>query len=161
ALEELARGNFEAARVHASSGDHRAVLAWTDALLGRERDCREHAQEAFRLASIHELEVPWHLATLALGELELGLGRPAHALAQLTEVWETAASPAFRLLVAPNLVEAAVRADRRTLATEVTAAYAELDPDPALLTRCRALVDGSESLFEEAIALHLRAGSRF
>jgi DNA-binding CsgD family transcriptional regulator len=175
AVTDLAEDRFEAARAHAREGvqlaarfespaaaaHHHALLAWAEALLGRESECREHARAAFQAASTHDLDVPWHLATLALGEVELGLGHNDEALAHLEDVWETAAIPFLRLLAAPCLVEAAMRADGRELALEVTAAYAELRPPEALLARCRALVGGAEAEFDRAIALHLANGDRF
>jgi hypothetical protein len=173
ALDAVARNRFKAAghlaakaaRLAEDRPDvlcrHRAVLAWVAALRGCETECREHAEAACDGAAVHDVPFAWHLATLALGELALGLGRNEEALAQLSEVWEAGAERPLDLLVAPSLVEAAVRIDRRDLAEDVTAAYAALDPPPALLARSEAVVGTSDAAFARAIALHVEEGDHY
>src|SRR5436305_2289761 len=64
-----------------------AGLAWLEARQGREADCRAHASEGRETClragvRVHEL---WTLA--ALGDLELGLGRPEVAVEHYEE-WD-------------------------------------------------------------------------
>jgi DNA-binding CsgD family transcriptional regulator len=54
-----------------------------------------------------------------------------------------------------------VRIDRRDLAEDVTAAYAALDPPPALLARSEAVVGASDAAFARAIALHVEEGDHY
>jgi DNA-binding CsgD family transcriptional regulator len=62
-------------------------LAWLEAREGREADCRAHAAEG-RETSIRAGAVVFELWTLAaLGDLELGLGRPEVALGHYEE-WD-------------------------------------------------------------------------
>jgi DNA-binding CsgD family transcriptional regulator len=175
ALEEISAGRFKAAGRYAEEGArlaeeldrpeeacrHHAILAWVDALQGNDAECRDHARAACEGAARHNLDFPWQLATVALGELELGLGRFEEALAHLTDVWETAESAFLKLLVAPSLVEAALRDDRRELAENVTTGCAAMGSSPALLARCEALLDGADGAFERAISLYLEENARF
>jgi DNA-binding CsgD family transcriptional regulator len=142
------------------------VLAWVAAAGGREDECRSLARDVFRHAARHDLRLPVEITTAALGELELSLGRPDEALARLSEV----SSHVLRLVVAPSLVEAAVRADRRDVATDVVVELegwvdaAESSALHALLERCRGLCadgDAGGQHFDEAARLHALAGRAF
>ncbi|MGE4425761.1 MAG: AAA family ATPase [Solirubrobacteraceae bacterium] len=93
-----------------------AMLAQTDAALGREEDCREHAAIAHRAADRVGAALVAFTADAALGRLELGLGRTDAALVLLERCRSTAERTG---LIEPNLnrwavdhVEALVRADR-------------------------------------------------
>jgi DNA-binding CsgD family transcriptional regulator len=161
-LVALSEGRFAAAGALAADTPYRpAVLAWADAVAGREDACRAHARTAFELAEHNGSALTWEMATTALGELELGLGRREEALTHLTDVWETATSCALRHAVAPSIVEATMRAGLRAAADAVASAYATMSPAPAMLARCDGLLTGSPEAFERAIALHIEAGARF
>jgi len=93
-----------------------AMLAQTDAALGREEACREHAEIALRAADRVGATLVTFTADAALGRLELGLGRTDAALVLLERCRATAERTG---LTEPNLnrwavdhVEALVRADR-------------------------------------------------
>jgi DNA-binding NarL/FixJ family response regulator len=153
-----------------SAAYHLAVLARVEALRGREEECRAHAAEAFELASAHGLHFQGATATWALGELELGLGRPAEALSRLQSLATVAAGathPIIALYTTPDLVEAAVRADRGDVTEPALARFAEWaaatgSPWPlALVARCRAQLsdgDAARRHFQEALRLHAAGG---
>jgi ATP/maltotriose-dependent transcriptional regulator MalT len=187
ALAEIADGRFASAGANASEGlrlandtgqvncasHHRAILAWVAAVGGDEDVCRQHAREVFRVASAHGLGRQMALATAALGELELGLGRPDDALAHLESlVSQHSQSRSFLIerLVAPSVVEAAMRAGREELARGVVDRYAAWvetvgsASQRALLERCRALLaEGEDALrrYDEATRLHAESGRLF
>ena len=103
-----------------------AVLAWLDALEGREGDCRAHAAEAAELADQHELAFYRAWAMIALGQLDLGLGRAEPALARFTECEAFLDSVAINdpdLSPAPDIVDALVRLGRVEEAREVAGRY--------------------------------------
>src|SRR5262249_25972953 len=86
----LARAEYDEALELAGETGQRAEraallagLAWLEAHEGRQEGCREHAGEAIELCAELGLELYSIWALRALGELELGLGRPAEAIAQL------------------------------------------------------------------------------
>jgi hypothetical protein len=141
----------------------RALLA---AASGDEKLCRELADEALSRANMPAWSVPWTSA--ALGLLDLGLGRAETALARL----ETLAKgrrffhiPATRST--PDLVEAAVRLGRPEVAAEPLALFETWSRNTgqpwttALAHRCRALLDGNEEHFREALRLHELDGRPF
>jgi DNA-binding CsgD family transcriptional regulator len=151
-----------------------AGLAWLEARQGREAACREHAAEA--TAMCEELGVGlfgvW--AVQALGDLELGLGRPAvaveHHLAQadalrLHGIADVDLSPA------PELVESLLRLGREEDAARVAVefvAQAMAKGQPwalARAARCRGLLASDageiERCFDEALALHERTPDAF
>jgi DNA-binding CsgD family transcriptional regulator len=161
-LAALAQSRHAAAGALAVDGPYRdAALAWVEAAAGHEERCRGHARTAFAVAATNGSALAWELATVALGELELGLGRHDDALIHLTEVWDTGTSTALKLAAAPSLVEAALRADLRALAEDVASEFAAMSPPPGMLARCEGLLTGSSASFERAIALHVEAGARF
>jgi DNA-binding CsgD family transcriptional regulator len=141
-----------------------AGLAWLEGRQGREAECREHALEARGLSielGIGFYEIWTHAA---LGELELGLGRPEAAI----EHFEMQERRAHELGVddvdmspAPDLVEAYLRVgrldDAQRAATEHGArAAAKGRPwSLARAARCRGLVEEDfEPHFLEALRLH-------
>jgi ATP/maltotriose-dependent transcriptional regulator MalT len=177
---ELAAGRLGAAGAGAGEGlrlardtgndtsacRHLATLAHLAAIRGDEDACRGHATEALDRAAARGLGLPATLAGYALGLLELGLGRPAEALARLQRLLAAgpgAGSPFFAVYTVPDLVEAAVRSGQPEAAAGPLAAFEQLatmagGPEPlAQLARCRGLLGPDERAaahFEEALALH-------
>jgi DNA-binding CsgD family transcriptional regulator len=141
---------------------------WTDALgeplallaaaRGDEELCRELTDAALGGADRPSWTVPWTSA--ALGLLDLGLGRAETALARLETLAEGRRFfhiPATRST--PDLVEAAVRLGRPEAADEALGLLATWSRNTgqawteALVHRCRALVEGDERHFTQALAL--------
>src|SRR6185503_15259968 len=92
-----------------------AGLAWLEARQGREAECRAHAVEGREACiragvTVHEL---WTIA--ALGDLELGLGRPEAALEHYLE-WDALLAASgiedADLSPAPELTETLLRLGR-------------------------------------------------
>lgn len=154
----------EALRLAGDTGQQR----WTDALgeplallaaaRGDEERCRELTDAALGGADRPAWTVPWTSA--ALGLLDLGLGRAETALARLETLAEGRRFfhiPATRST--PDLVEAAVRLGRPEAAEEALvlfATWAHITGQAwtqALVHRCRALVEGDERHFTQALAL--------
>jgi DNA-binding CsgD family transcriptional regulator/tetratricopeptide (TPR) repeat protein len=63
-----------------------AGLAWLQARRGRELDCRRHAAEAIAISAANGIHIARVWALFALGDLELGLGRPQAALVHWQEL---------------------------------------------------------------------------
>jgi DNA-binding CsgD family transcriptional regulator len=146
-----------------------ALRARIAALQGREQDCRDDAAEAMRRSLANGIGWATINARLALGELELGLGNPAEALAQIDQIDRTPVPPIWMMAV-PDLVDAALRVGERERAVEAVEAYAAWAPVTrathvhATLARTRAQVadgDGAETLFGEALELHRLEASPF
>jgi DNA-binding CsgD family transcriptional regulator len=144
-----------------------ATLAHAAALRGDEDDCRAFAGEALERSAARALGLPAMIATLALGLLDLGAGRPAEALGWFTRMLAAppgAGHPFFAVFAVPDLVEAAVRAGQPEVAAGPLAVFTQLAEQSgsadilAQLARCRALLagDGEEATgrFEEALTLH-------
>jgi DNA-binding CsgD family transcriptional regulator len=187
ALGEAIEGRVASAEVSASEGLrlaqetgqpncaalHAATLAWAAARSGDEDKCRAHAAEAFDVAAAHGLGIQAGFATLALGELELGLGRHAESLTHLEAVWvggRGASSIGAKLIGVPSLVEAAARAGHPDRARAALAVYEDWAVGTAspfelpVLSRCRALLaTGADASghFEEALRLHAEADQPF
>jgi DNA-binding CsgD family transcriptional regulator len=171
------------ARVHAAEGIGLAletgnenvvfvfhgILAAVAAVRGEEATCREEADAAL-LGAIERGNVDalgW--ANLALGHLDLSLGR-LEASDRFDAVWSSPATCEPRLIGAADAVEADVRAERRDTAqlrlaelerwaTQTSAACAL-----PLVARCRALLASGPDVqryFEEALAFHEGASSAF
>jgi DNA-binding CsgD family transcriptional regulator len=150
-----------------------AGLACLEARRGRETTCREQAAEATKMCD--ELGVAMYgvWAIQALGDLELGLGRPAAAIehyeAQIGAlrsygIADVDVSPA------PELVDTLLRLGRNEDAAPVAAEFVEqaaAKGQPwalARAARCRGLLANREELepcFEEALALHERTPDAF
>jgi DNA-binding CsgD family transcriptional regulator len=104
-----------------------AGLAWLESRQGREAACRQHAAEALEISGQRHLALfqAWSLA--ALGELELGLGRPASALIQLERLDALLADRGLvdvDLSPAPELAETLVHLGRVDEAREHAERYA-------------------------------------
>jgi DNA-binding CsgD family transcriptional regulator len=141
-------------------------LALIAALQGRADECRAHATQALELATARGLGYQSALAEWALARLDLGLGRPAEALARLAGL--AAAGPGeghpfVKVVSAPELVEAAVRASQAATAEAALAEFqrfARGTASPwalALAARCRGMLaagDAAERHFLEALRLH-------
>jgi DNA-binding CsgD family transcriptional regulator len=149
-----------------SAAMHLATAAAVRAVQGREEECREFADEALALAGRHGLGLAAANASAALARLELGLGRPAEALARLEALTSAGAGsghPLVALFATPDLVEAALRADRIERAQTALAVFerwataAALPWALAVVARCRGLLSAGPTAvahFEEAVALH-------
>jgi DNA-binding CsgD family transcriptional regulator len=152
---------------------HRGVLAWLDAVHGRERDCRAHADAALARAIGHRLGPHAGIATWALALLDLGAGRPDEArdrLAALAEAGPGDSHPVIGIFSAADLVEVAARTGRDELAGQ---ALRRLDAwlagggaawGRALAARSRGLLadgDDADGHFAEALDLHARGGRPF
>jgi DNA-binding CsgD family transcriptional regulator len=165
--EEARQTVTEALQLARDTGQQR----WADALAeprallaaasGDEKLCRELADEALGRANMPAWSVPWTSA--ALGLLDLGLGRAETALARLETLAEGRRFfhiPATRST--PDLVEAAVRLGRPEVAAESLTLFETWSRNTgqpwttALVHRCRALLDGNEEHFREALGLHER-----
>ncbi|HZO67034.1 MAG TPA: AAA family ATPase [Kribbellaceae bacterium] len=145
------------------------VIAWIEAALGREVDCRAHVAQAANLGRRLGRSVR---TGAALGVLELGLG---HASAAATELERRAAESGSKLVgdaiaprpIVPALVEALVRAGRSPEAEPLVppfeaVAVASGRPLPlGLARRMRGLVDGSTEQLESSVAMLAAAGNRY
>ncbi|MDQ3937652.1 MAG: LuxR C-terminal-related transcriptional regulator, partial [Chloroflexota bacterium] len=151
-------------RLEADSGIALFALALAHADRGEEDECRRHATEAQDLAETRRLPMIADGARWSLGRLELGLGRPAEALArfQMPIGVENDRYP-MRFLDTADLVESAVRSGQADACRDQFKAYSawvELADRPsqlALAARCRALLsEGKEALarYEEALSQH-------
>jgi DNA-binding CsgD family transcriptional regulator len=145
-------------------------LAWFEGRQGKE-ECREHAAEGRELCI--ELGIGFYetWSDAALGELELGLGRPAAAV----EHFETQERRAREIGIddvdmspGAELVDAYLRLDRPEDAARAADDYearARAKGQPwalARAARCRGLVeDDFEQHFAEALRLHEQTPDRF
>jgi DNA-binding CsgD family transcriptional regulator len=145
-------------------GYYRALVAWTSALLGHADETQSEAEAALQLAQASDGGWTAGAASLALGELELGLGRWADAVTHFQAV-ATAGSPYLDRRSAPSLVLAAARAGRRDVAAaaldkfERWVARTGSRSQLALVARSRALIadgDSATAKFEQAARLHVR-----
>lgn len=143
-----------------------AGLAWLHARRGREQDCRACAAEALTLAGELSAQLFEIWATAALGELELGLGDAAGAVAHFERQQELLADLAITdadLSPAAELVDGYLKLGRddeaRQAATEfIATAEAKGQPWPmARALRCRGMLAPDTAFaadFEQAIGLH-------
>jgi DNA-binding CsgD family transcriptional regulator len=143
-----------------------AGIALLDARQGREAECRAHAAEAANLCE--ELHVALYAtwALQALGDLELGLGRPAEAAVHYEAKAERLRAHGIAdvdLSPAPELVESYLRLGRAddaaaTAGEFVPAAEAKAQPWAlARAMRCLALLaegQEAEALFQKAVCFH-------
>jgi DNA-binding CsgD family transcriptional regulator len=144
-----------------------SILAWLAAVRGEEDHCRKLAADAIRLSETHQLAAIAVIATWALGLLELSLGRPVEALDRLADPAQgPLVVPSARCLITPDLVEAAVRADRTSGLGGSVAWYEEwagATGQPwaqAAVHRCLALLGGEDAgrHYVAALRLHEQAG---
>jgi DNA-binding CsgD family transcriptional regulator len=150
-----------------------AGLAWLDAYEGREQETREHAALALELAQKYEMGFIKAWSMTALGQLELGLGRPQKALEHLLECaaeLERAGISDPDLAPAPDLVDAYVRLGRQDEARQVLDGYAplaEAKGQPFALarsTRARALLAPDDEIgdaFATALSYHAQTPDTF
>jgi DNA-binding CsgD family transcriptional regulator len=143
-----------------------AGLAWLDALEGRVDECRAHAAEADELATRYGMALYRAWPMIALGQLELGLGRPDAALDHLVACEKFLEAISINdpdLAPAPDIVDVLVRIGRLEEAREVVAQYqpsAEAKGQPFALARAArasALVAGDDEYveaFETALRHH-------
>ncbi|MEA2469872.1 MAG: hypothetical protein QOE38_871, partial [Thermoleophilaceae bacterium] len=143
-----------------------AGVAVLEARQGREVACREHAAEAATLCAALGMATFAVWAMQALGDLELGLGRPAiaaaHHEAQLHEMRSRGIAD-VDLSPAPELVDAYLRLGRGDEAAALAAEFttqAEAKGQPwalARAARCGGLLAEAgdrDAQFEEALRLH-------
>ncbi len=150
-----------------------AGLAWLQARQGREVTCREHAAQAIRQCEELGVGLFGIWAIQALGDLELGLGRPAGAVEHYNAQAQALCSRGIAdvdLSPAPELVDALLRLARADEAAEVAAEFgmqASAKGQPwalARAARCRALLADAaemEPRFEEALRLHQQTPDAF
>jgi DNA-binding CsgD family transcriptional regulator len=120
---QLARETGDAADLAACL----AGLAWLEARQGREADCRAHAAEAEQLCRPRNIGLFRCWSLYALGELELGLGRPEAAVERFERLERRLADLGLAdvdLSPAPEQADALVRLGREDDAREVAAGYA-------------------------------------
>jgi DNA-binding CsgD family transcriptional regulator len=141
-------------------------VAWLEARQGREEACRDHAAEGRQVCVRAGMAANELWAIAALGDLELGLGRPEAALGHYEE-WEALLRAHgiadADLSPGPELAETLLRLGRRADAAEVAARHDELAQargrpwSRARAARIRGLLangDDFESDFAAAAALH-------
>lgn len=149
-------------------------LARMEAMQGREEECREHARRAWQLAEPLGLSAgpDWH-GNVALGLLELGLGRPEPAV----EHFERAVGDVEGGELAPgiyraagDLAEAYVRSGRTAKAEQLVAVVEERARPAgrvwalAAAARCRGLLaddDAYDAPFLEALDWHAQVDVPF
>ena len=148
-----------------------AGLAWFDGRRGREDDCREHAAESRALCV--ELGIGFYelWTYTALGELELGLGRPDAAAVHFEAQEARAAELGIDdvdMSPAPELVDCYLRLGRLDDAHAAAAeheARARAKGQPwalARAARCAGLLaDDFEPHFEKALTLHQQTFDAF
>jgi len=142
-------------------------LAQVEAARGQEDACRSHISWALELVEINGAESMRHLGAAALGLLELGIGHPGEAVAQLEFAESFAAARGLEepavAGAAPNLVEAYLRAGRHE---EARSAFVVLEQQAtktegrwalATAARCGGLLANEEDFetrFRDALDLH-------
>jgi class 3 adenylate cyclase len=135
-----------------------AGVSWLDALEGRADECRAHAGEALELAEQYGMGFYKAWSLIALGQLELGLGRPEIALGHLLSCESLLAEIAVidpDLSPAPDIVDALVRLGRLAEAREAADRYeptANAKGQPFALARAaraQALLAGDERYADE------------
>ncbi|HET9781817.1 MAG TPA: LuxR C-terminal-related transcriptional regulator, partial [Candidatus Dormibacteraeota bacterium] len=148
-------------------------LAWLDALEGRADDCRRNAAEGLQLSTRLGLALFRAWAMIAIGMLELGLGRPEQALQHLSGCAAYLRENSLTdpdLSPAPDIVDALVRLGRTDEAREVSRSYqlaAEAKGQPFSLARAAralALVAGDgefASHFQAALRHHESTSDTF
>jgi DNA-binding CsgD family transcriptional regulator len=143
-----------------------AFLARVAAFRGREKQCRELAEQALGRALAHNLGSAINTARTALAEI----GDVEAALAQLAYLEGDTAQMSLLVLSLPDLVDAAVRAgvpERTAPGLALYEVYAAQAQGPALgiLARCKAQVaidpEGAERLFQESLALQAHGAQPF
>jgi DNA-binding CsgD family transcriptional regulator len=173
-MDELQRDHIAWAQAHATEGlalaietgqpnlacQHRAFLATVAAYRGDAGSARRLVAEVLAEAAGRGLHGTAGLAKLATINLSLASGAFEEALAQLLALSDLETLRGIALHSVPDLVEAAVRAGRPSLAASRVpgfAAWASASGSPdarALAARCQALLAPSDALFGEALRWH-------
>jgi DNA-binding CsgD family transcriptional regulator len=169
----------EAITLARESGQHTVLafglagLAWLQARRGQERECRAGTTEAIELCRELGMALPEIWATAALGELELGLGAAATAVAhfeRLQELLDDLDITDADLSPAAELVDGYLKlgrtADAQRVADQFTvSAEGKGQPWPlARALRCQGMLatdTGDAAVFERAVALHERTPDVF
>ena len=170
-LSHASAKSTEALRLARAAGDSQqtasclTTLAAVDAITGRERSCRSRTKDAETLAPESELVHIW--ATLARGELDLVLGRPANVTSVAARMNALFASiggfPMLNGRWLPVLIESHARLGDAPAAAEVLVRLQAVEAEVqtrairAIVARCRGLITrGEESRrsFEGALELH-------
>lgn len=150
-----------------------AGLAWLEARKGQEAECRARAAEARTLCAQLGVGLFDTWAIRALGELELGLGRPAAAIEHLRELEQRLADLGIKdvdLSPAAELVDAYLRLGRAADAAAAAGQFATRARDKgqpwslARAERCAGLLaaDGDfDPHFAEALRLHAQTPDSF
>jgi DNA-binding CsgD family transcriptional regulator len=150
-----------------------AGLAWLEARQGRERDCRAHAAEAREICAELGIAMFDIWANAALGDLELGSGRPAAAVeryAQRDAALRSLGVADVDVLAGPELVEAHLRVGDDADAASVAEEFCDLaraKGQPWALARaahCRGLLAADGELdreFGEALRFHAETVDAF
>ncbi|HEX4717266.1 MAG TPA: LuxR family transcriptional regulator [Thermoleophilaceae bacterium] len=150
-----------------------AGLAWLEARQGREASCRAHAAEAARLCAELGMATYEVWTIQALGDLELGLARPAAALEHYraqAEALHVRGIADIDLSPGPELVDVHLRlgdTPSAAAAADEFAPRAEEKGQPWALARAarsRGLLaagDEMEAWFDEALRLHARTPDVF
>jgi len=159
------------AGLRADLGGGLAGLAWLDARLGREESCRANAAEALEICAEIGLTTFEVWVRIALGELELGLGRPERAAEQFERQAATLSAVAVAdvdLSPAPDLVDVYLRLGRATEAAPLAASFAaeaRAKGQPWALARAERalgmLGDDADRHFASALDLHAQTPDVF
>ncbi|HEY5879303.1 MAG TPA: AAA family ATPase [Nakamurella sp.] len=150
-----------------------AGLARVQARSGRSAECRTHADEALAICAARTIRMGLSWSRLAIGDLELSLGRAEAAAAEyaLVDEWLTVTGIAdVDLAPGPDRVEALLRLGHDRAARAVTADYglrAERKGQPwarARADRAAGLVGPDDELdhwFPAALRWHAQTPDRF
>ncbi len=183
AMDEISRDRYTWGEAYASEGvalavetgqpnlacQHRALLAQAAAFRGAADVARPLAEQVLTESAGRGLLGTAALARLGLVNLELARGRPDEALTHLDTLLAFATLGGIALHATPDLVEAAVRTGRSSLAASRLPAYlawaqtSDTASARALACRCRALLAGpgeADELFGSALDWHRSADHR-
>jgi DNA-binding CsgD family transcriptional regulator len=177
AMEALWSGRLDVAYAAADEGRllsldanhdrawHLAVMAWVEAIRGRETDARRHIDEVLARAQQIGETFLTTTARVAGGLLELGAGRPevaAQVLLPIVSADRGDVSPVLAMSSVPDAVEAVVRAGLSLELAQAPIArfraWTGRTPTAArrsLLARCEALVEERppDEAFRESLEL--------
>ena len=146
---------------------HLSTLAMIGAHRGDEPGVTARAERVFALARSRGHAFPALRARLALGFLDLSVGRPARGLDRLDELLQSTRHPAVVLLASRDLIEAAVRAGSPERGKHAQSLLEQWVSRPgssmarAVALRSRALMEDGASvdrLFQESIGLFREYG---
>ena len=151
-----------------------AGLAWLQARMGRNKECRTNAAEALDLATRYQIVLAEIWAQFGLGELALATGDAEEALHHFRRVDSTLSDIAFRdvdVAPGPELTEVYLRLSRQSDAHAAAREYharAEEKSQPWALARAhRALAlvsadaDERAAHFDKALGLHELSPDKF